>query len=272
MRNMRPRRARDEARRLLHASGVRRPEHIDVEALARSFGAEVVIGKLDGATARVMRFGTKARIRVSDRIVHPGARRFSIAHELGHLVLGHEIPTESDAAQFLARACTRKRGETDPEPEANTFAAETLMPEWLVKHRCEISPVHLGHVHDIAHAFRTSKVASAVRFAELTSERCAAVYSERGAVKWIAPSATFPDQITRGMKLDPGSIAFDYFAKGSIESDPQRVTADAWLPATPSKVAHVEIVEHSELVPESGGVLSLLWIPEDAAARLARFD
>jgi hypothetical protein len=74
------------------------------------------------------------------------------------------------------------------------------------------------------------------------------------------------------MKLDPGSIAFDYFVKGSIESDPQRVAADAWLPATPSKVAHVEIVEHSELVPESGGVLSLLWIPEDAAARLALFD
>ena len=261
-------RAREAARKLLHASGVRKPEHIDVEEIARGYGAEIVIGKLDGATARVMRFGTKARIRVSDRIIHLGARRFAIAHELGHLVLGHYIPTESDVERFLARACERRYGEGDLEPEANMFAAETLMPAWLVRPRCEASPVDLLRVHAISREFRTSSVASAVRFAELTDERVAAVYSERGVVKWIAPSATFPAQITRGSPLHPGSIAFSFFHAGSIAPDPHHIPAVAWFPQVPAHLGDIEMVEHAELVPEWRGVLSLLWIPEIAARRL----
>ena len=166
MLQMRMRRARSEARRLLHWSGVRKPEHIDIEAIAHSCGADIVIGKLDGSLARVFRIGTKARIRVSDRIVNLGARRFAIAHELGHLVLGHDIPTEGDVSRFLARVCARKRGDEDPEPEANVFAAESLMPEQHVRARCEVSPVSLDPVRAIAAEFNTSVVASAVRFAE----------------------------------------------------------------------------------------------------------
>ena len=272
MLDMRIRRAHEHARRLLHSSGVRAADHIDIEEIARSYGAEIIIGKLDGATARVMLFGSRATIRVSDRILHPGAVRFAIAHELGHVVLGHHIPTESDVQRFLARACTRNRGEHDPEPEANAFAAEALMPEWLLRKRCEVSPVSLDVVRAIARDFRTSVVASAVRFAELTSERCAAVYSERGRVKWIVRSGSFPDQITRGMALDRGSIAHDYFKKRTIHTDPQTISADAWLPNIGSDVADVEIVEHAEVVPEWDGVLSLLWIPEGAAVRLRLFD
>jgi Zn-dependent peptidase ImmA (M78 family) len=41
-------------------------------------------------------------------------RRFTIAHEIGHLLLGH--------------TCTDPDIENDPEAEANQFAAELLMP------------------------------------------------------------------------------------------------------------------------------------------------
>jgi IrrE N-terminal-like domain len=112
-------RARAAARRLLYEAGVTAPEHIDVEAIARAQGAEIVHGPLAGAPARVMRIGARARIRVSDRIAHPGVERFSIAHELGHLVLGHELPPAPDsldAMVYLARACQRRaRGGVDPD-------------------------------------------------------------------------------------------------------------------------------------------------------------
>lgn len=247
------------ARQLLHLSGVRSPEHIDVEAIAHTCGADIVVGKLDGSTARVFRAGKRARIRVSDRIVALGARRFSIAHELGHLVCGHDIPTEADVSQFLARACARTRGkEGDPEREANAFAAELLMPKAYVKKQCHVSPVNLSKARAIADAFQTSIVASARRLAELSSERCAAVYSERGAVKWTVPSATFRIAIPGGTKLDSTSLAFRFFADGSISSDPQTLTPNAWVPS-----AHAaEIVEHAEVIPEWGGVLSMLWIPK----------
>jgi hypothetical protein len=72
----------------------------------------------------------------------------------------------------------------DPESEADVFAAELLMPDFLARRRCEVSPVSLEPVRALARDFGKSLCASAIRFVELTSERCAAVYSEHGKVSW----------------------------------------------------------------------------------------
>lgn len=267
-------RARAEAQRLLHDAGVTAPEHIDVETMARARGAEIVYGPLDGATARVVRVGAQhaARIRVSDRIKDAAVRRFSIAHELGHLVLGHELPSApdpSDAAAFVARVCERvQRNGLDVEAEANVFAAEVLMPERFARRRCEVSPVSLAPVHAIAERFQTSLCASAIRFVELTSERCAAVYSERGVVRWAVHSPTFDATIARGAPLHRSSVAYDYFRKGTIDDRAQPVPADAWLDTT----SDVELIEHSSALPDLGAVISLLWVPEAVAYRLGMHE
>ncbi len=49
----------------------------------------------------------------------------------------------------------------------------------------------------------------------------------------------------------------------------QPVPADAWLDDLDSDLADVDIIEHCEPVAEWGGVISLLWVPERAASRLA---
>jgi hypothetical protein len=250
------------------------PAHIDVEAIARAQGAEIVYGHLRGATARVMRIGRNgvARIRVSDRITHPGVQRFSIAHELGHLVLGHELPTVADAvdpATVITRACERtRRNGVDQEAEADAFGAELLMPERLTRRQCEVSPVCLGPVRGIAQEFRTSLSASAIRFVELTSERCAAVYSERGAVSWAVRSPTFTATIERGVPLDRTSLAHDYFRTGTLDVRAQPVPAAAWIDHS----GDVEIIEHSAALPDLRAVVSLLWVPESVAPRLRMFE
>lgn len=267
-------RARSEARRLLHDAGVTAPEHIDVEVMARARGAEIVYGPLHGATARVVRVGTKraARIRVSDRVTDPAVRRFSIAHELGHVVLGHElpdVPDPRDPAAFVARVCERvQRDGVDVEAEANVFAAEVLMPDRFARRRCEVSPVTLAPVHAIAAQFQTSLCASAIRFVELTSERCAAVYSERGAVTWAVHSPTFAATIARRTQLHRMSVAYDYFHGRAIDDRAQPVPADAWL----DTMSDVEIIEHSTALPELGAVLSLLWVPETVAHSLGMHE
>jgi Zn-dependent peptidase ImmA (M78 family) len=177
MLEMRLRRSRDEARKLHVRLGVRKPEHIDPVDAARALGIEVVSGHLIEATARIFRAGSRATIRVSDRIVHPGRRRFSIAHELGHQILGHELPGESEISRFVSRACERRQSPNeDPEREADVFATEFLTPEKMTRPYCEVSPVSLHEVRAIERAFGTSPVASALRFVELSSERCAVVY------------------------------------------------------------------------------------------------
>lgn len=249
--------ARRCAAALLHRFGARAPQHLVVEAFAARLGVEIVEAALEGATAQLVRTGTRTMIIVAERVTDPAARRFSIAHELGHLILQHP----SHDPQHL---CAPPGHARDHETEANAFAAELLMPAQMLQRACEVSPVDLAVPRAIAREYNVSILASARRFTELASERCAAVFSASREVKWVAPSATFAREIARGKRIDDASLAADYFTKGSIPDEPQPVPADAWLETS----AEVEIIEHSVYSRELGTVLTMLWVPEASAPRL----
>jgi hypothetical protein len=120
----------------------------------------------------------------------------------------------------------------------------------------------------IAETFSMSILSSAIRFTELSPERCAAVFSSRREVAWCVPSKTCTRDVPRGRRLDPGSIASDFYSKGAIDLEPVRVPADAWFETS----ADVEIVEHATASSEFGTVLSMLWIPDRVAAPLGMAD
>ena len=241
------------AQGLLHRFGVAEAAHIRVESFAAKLGVQIVEVPLDGASAQLVRAGTRTTIMVSARITDPAARRFSIAHELGHFMLGH--PSQPPSA--LCTPYAHRTAERDYEAEANAFAAELLMPATLLRRACEVSPVDLEVPRAIARAYDVSILASAIRFAELASERCAAVFSTRGKVKWVAPSPTFHYEIARGRTLDRGSLAWDFFATGALPDEPQPVAADAWVTSS----REWDLVEHSVCSRELGTVLTMLWIP-----------
>jgi hypothetical protein len=251
---------------LLVDVGARGPAHIDPIETAKHLGIEVTFGHLTGATARIFRNGARARIRVSDRIVTVGRRRFSIMHEIGHYLLNHALPTEGDEASWFATCCAqRNRSE---EREADVFAVEHLTPVRMVRPYCEVTPVNLHAVRAIADVFTTSPVMSAMRFVELSSERCAAVYSEAGLVKWAKRSRTFSAYIAQGTRLALETVAGDYFDRGVICDVAQSRPAETWLGSSELAAADVEIMEHATVIPEPGwgGVLSLLWIPRTISA------
>src|SRR5688572_17255756 len=257
-----------EAQRLLEECSVTRPEDIDLEKIAAANRAEIVYEDIDGATASVMRLGDVARIRISTRIEDVGWRRFSIAHEVGHLRLGHVVP-DGDAHDTVERTCKpMDKTRSVSEREASVFASEVLMPESMVKPRCAVPHVTLQPARDIAKAFSTSVLASALRFVELTDESCAIAYSTLGRIRWLKPSATFPDWIPRGRGLDPRSAAFDYHECGVIDDAPQLLTADAWLPRERIDSPNVQLVEHSAVIAPLGVVISMLWIPRHEISHL----
>jgi hypothetical protein len=66
------------------------------------------------------------------------------------------------------------------ERDACVFATECLMPALLAGPMCQVAPVSFNPVR--ASAFATSLQASAMRFVELTPERCAVVCMQRGRV------------------------------------------------------------------------------------------
>jgi Zn-dependent peptidase ImmA (M78 family) len=76
--------------------------------------------QLDGINIRV---GDKTNI-LYNKNHHIHRNRFTVAHEIGHLVLGH-LKKTYDIADFTS---------SDPEEkEANEFAAELLIPTHLLK-------------------------------------------------------------------------------------------------------------------------------------------
>jgi hypothetical protein len=260
-------RACAEALRLLEECRITRPDEIDLEKIAAANGAEIVYEDLEGATASVLRLGDVARIRISTRIDDIGWCRFSTAHEIGHMRLGHEIPEGDDAIERICKPFDKSRSPS--EREASVFASEIVMPEHMVKPYCAVPHVTLAPAREIADVFTTSLLASAMRLVELTDESCAVAYSVNGRVRWIKPSATFPDWIPRGRRLDPRSAAFDYHDTGTLEASPQLLTADAWLPRERIDSVNVQLVEHSAVIAPLGVVFSMLWIPR---RELRHFD
>jgi hypothetical protein len=78
---------------------------VDVFAIARASGLTVTVGAFDHAG--LLRDGTVIEVPSRDPL---SRQRFTVAHELGHATLRHEVP------------------EDRIEVEANAFAAELLLP------------------------------------------------------------------------------------------------------------------------------------------------
>lgn len=89
-------------------------------------------------------------------------QRFTIAHELGHFVLGHADAPRDLPTSFGASV-------KDPrERAANQFAAELLMPTWAVKKISRSG--RFSDVSQLATAFAVSQMAMSYRLVNLGVE------------------------------------------------------------------------------------------------------
>ncbi|MFT3697702.1 MAG: ImmA/IrrE family metallo-endopeptidase [Kofleriaceae bacterium] len=258
------RQAEAAARAMNKRHGVRSARDIRIEAFVAARGIEIVEGGVVGAIARLC-WGTRPIIRVSERVKDVAERRWSMGHELGHFVLDHPIDEVTSMCKHeqLYRPA-RPGNQRHFEAEANVFAAEVLMPRSQLAARCEVARPDLDIAHAISREFSTPIAASAIRFVEITPERCCAIYSEDGSIVWSVASDTFTPKIRRGSRLDPATIAYDFTRRSKIDERPQPIPVDAWV----SCATNLDLIEHSVVLPGATGVLTLLWIPEATASAL----
>lgn len=252
------REAASAARAIVERYAIEAAEHILLEAIADDLGVEVVEGPLAGAIARLVRLEDRGLIRVSDGVTNRARRRFCIAHELGHFVLRH-----SDLGWL---GCADKEmndfGSKSIETQANAFAAELLLPESLVKPRCDVATVNLRPVRKLAEEFDTSVTSTAIRFVQFCPEMCAIVFSRENRVAWsVGSDSLWCWTRSRGKELDPECGAAQYWKAGTVVDRPQKMASECWLEDKGAK-AYEEVVEHSMPVPSAGGVLTMLWVRE----------
>ena len=106
-----------------------------IEASEKVSGLLVVCTSLDGEYSTIGFNGS-----------HPWCRRrFTIAHEIGHLLLEH--------------TCNGREEGTHNEQEANIFAAELLMPASAIKKDFKITP----NIEDLSKLYRVSAESLSIR-------------------------------------------------------------------------------------------------------------
>src|SRR5262245_8687240 len=139
----------------LRRFGVRSRGDILPEAWADSYGIEIVEAALDGAAAQLIRLAGLVQIVLPERITDYCARRFAIVHELYHYLKRHPSPSPTMMCKpkWMRRSAD---GLHMFEIGSNAFAGAVLLPEFLLRKRCEVSPVSLSVPWQIAKDYDVS--------------------------------------------------------------------------------------------------------------------
>lgn len=161
--------ARQEAERVLAENEVTAPDQIDLRRIAESLGATVVEEPFIGAGMSgvlIREPGKRPIIGVNKGDVEP-RKRFTIAHELGHLLL-HNDPYHVDT-QIHLRDRRSSTAESIAEVEANQFAANLLMPaRMLQKDLLAMDVIDIdGAAEELAAKYGVSLQAMTLRIAKL---------------------------------------------------------------------------------------------------------
>lgn len=146
---------------------------VDVEQLAtKVLGATVKRASFDGKLSGLVHRGRDGRAVIAVNADHASVRqRFTIAHEVGHLLLHAQEDLHVDEGIWLRNE--RSGSATDErEIEANQFAAELLMPTELIREAVGGRNLDLANdedptLDDLAKKFQVSRQALSIRLSRL---------------------------------------------------------------------------------------------------------
>ena len=159
---------------------------VDVFGIAETIGVPV-IEKPDassGVSGALVKIDNDFAIAYATHVESSGFRRFSIGHELGHL----HIPGHAEALLLAGEAMHESRAgyrsQNPYEREADEFSANLLMPKRLFQAAMRRAGDGLSAILKLADQCETSRLATAMRYVNLTSEAMAIVVSEGPSLRY----------------------------------------------------------------------------------------
>ncbi|HEX3462584.1 MAG TPA: ImmA/IrrE family metallo-endopeptidase [Candidatus Elarobacter sp.] len=119
---------------MLEKHGIEEPP-VDLERIAHDLGVRIEYPRLGDSLSGFLAITDGERLIGVNARHHKNRQRFTLAHELAHLVLGHETgEVHVDKGIVLFRDTDSSSHGTEIEMEANRFAAELLVPKSMLKH------------------------------------------------------------------------------------------------------------------------------------------
>ena len=135
MKVLRPRYTKIDAlvAELLRKHQVKAPA-VPIEEIARGEGATIVVRQFNNEISGLLLREGKSAIIAVEKNQPPTRKRFTIAHECGHLMLhqGKEVRIDT-AFRVNLRSPESSTAEDVEEVESNAFAAAILMPEAFLR-------------------------------------------------------------------------------------------------------------------------------------------
>lgn len=183
-------------------------------------------------------------------------QRFTICHEIAHIVLGLESSHEEVPSWSYAKR--------DPnEIACDTFASELLMPyrHWLSAVPQDEPSVEV--IQHMAELFGTSFPAAASKFATLSNIPCAFVTMERGSVRYASRSTALRNAgawITPRSTIPAGSVAHQMRSSGKSGTRTSEVPQDVWFENWEKGSDLWELSRH---YGRTDTTVSLLWFDND---------
>lgn len=236
------------------------PRRVPVEEIARSVGI-VDFKELDadgfegGLTANPEK---SAGIILTKRDAPRRRRRFTVGHELGHFL----IPTHQGMQTCSSGDMRESRRDTvyrRQEAEANRFSAGLLMPKpMFVRDLESLGDADVRHAKQLSELYDTSMEATVNRYADLTSDICAFIFSKDGVVRYARPTRDFPRLGVRAGDRLPSNCATSKVSSGGDASDWAKQAGSMWLEAEWGKPSPA-VLEQC-VVQANGYRITLLFI------------
>lgn len=241
---------------VLDELGITEPEEIILEAIAYHCGAVIMRQPLSGCEGRLLGNGDRAIITVNASS-SDARQRFSAAHELGHWVRHRGRLAHYCTAEMIAWG----RPQKNAEAEANRFAADLLMPDYMFRPRAAQRPIVFDTVRELARTFRTSLTSTAIRLVERGSFPAMALCCSAKSREWFVRGEDVPERLFPVRQPGKYTIAHRLLSGGIGTIGAEAVCAAEWFDH--EDAYRYSVVEDSvEIRP--GLVLTLLWWKDES--------
>jgi Zn-dependent peptidase ImmA (M78 family) len=235
---------------------------IDPFEICKSQEIKIFEESFDGLEGILLFDGYLAAIGLNSQQTYLKRRKFSVAHELGHLNMDVNIGEEK---QFL---CTNKMIESfdlknDIELRADQFASELLMPRKMIKSFFNPEEPNWDAIQKVSQEFDVSLMASAFKYVDNSTVPCCLVVSKKGVIQFYKPSNFFKYslQMRDSRIVANDTFAFKALKAETVPNDFDTVSADIWISGYKVK-RDSELLEWSLPLNSYGLVLTILWDDE----------
>ena len=202
--------------------GISEPGDLDIEAIAYYCGATILYESLTGCEATILGHGERAIITVNQD-GHPGRRRFSAGHELGHWMNDRDRSAFSCSKSEIGSSWSA----FNPETRANRYAGDLLLPLSMFVPLARGRPIEQETLSDLAKTFNMSRTATAIKLIKYGSFPAVLAYYEAGRRKWFVRGDSVPTVFTPFAKAEESTLTARLADYTDQEADDTRT--DHWF-------------------------------------------